>query len=177
LGEAGLFLAALLALGPGLIVNGIFKPYLCRPRPHQVTDFGGQQTFVAAWGMGTSVEGKSFPCGHASMGFYLMAPAFLLYRRHRRLAIGFVLLGLVCGTAIGLARIADGDHFPSDVLWAAGMVYLSGLGLAFLFQWVQQFFGRSAAATSAGERGTGVASIPLVPAGGVAGSPARRDAA
>jgi membrane-associated PAP2 superfamily phosphatase len=134
-----LFLAATLALGPGLLVNGIFKPNWGRPRPHQTVEFGGKQAFVAVWGMGTSRYSKSFPSGHASMGFYLMAPAFLLYRRRRAWAFAFLLLGLAAGLALGIARIAQGAHFPSDVLWSAGMVYLSGLLLLPLFR-----LGRSA---------------------------------
>jgi len=131
--EAGFFLAAVLALGPGLLVNGLFKPYWCRPRPKQVVEFGGDQQFVHVWGRTSARMCKSFPSGHASIGFYLMAPAFLLYRRRRRVALGFVALGLVWGMLLGVARIAQGGHFPSDVLWSAGMTYLSGLALCYLF--------------------------------------------
>jgi membrane-associated PAP2 superfamily phosphatase len=131
--ETGFFLAALLVLGPGLLVNGVLKPYWYRPRPHQTAAFGGQQEFVQVWERGFSARSKSFPCGHASMGFYLMAPAFVLYRRHRAWAIGFAGLGITAGLAIGLARITQGAHFPSDVLWSGGMVYLSGLVLWGLF--------------------------------------------
>ncbi len=130
----GFFLAAMLALGPGLIVNGILKPQWCRPRPCQTAHFGGNQEFVGVWGMGASEQSKSFPSGHASMGFLLMAPAFLLYRRYRRLAAGFVLLGLAAGMALGVTRILQGGHFLSDVVWAAGMVYLTGLALVGLFR-------------------------------------------
>lgn len=131
--EAGFFLAAVLAIGPGLVINGLFKPNWCRPRPRQIVEFGGDQQFVCVWGRPTERVCKSFPSGHASMGFYLMAPAFLLYRRRRRLALGFVALGLTWGTLLGVARIAQGGHFPSDVLWSAGMTYLSALALYYLF--------------------------------------------
>lgn len=123
---AGFFLAALLALGPGLLVNGVFKPNWQRPRPLQIQVFGGSQRFVPVWGWGADLEGKSFPSGHASMGFYLLAPAFLCYRR-RRWALAFVALGLAGGLLIGAGRVAQGAHYPSDILWSAGMVYLSGL--------------------------------------------------
>ena len=143
--RAGLFLAAALALGPGLLVNGIFKPVWGRPRPHQTVPFGGDHAYVNVWGMGNSAGGMSFPCGHASMGFYLMAPAFLAYRRHRRLARSFILLGLAGGLALGVTRILQGSHFPSDVLWSAGFVYLTGLGLAGLFGMIRR--NEAAAAT------------------------------
>ena len=61
------------------------------------------------------------------MGFYLFAPAFLLYRKRRAWALAFVAVGLVGGLVIGAGRVLQGAHYPSDVLWSAGMVYLSGL--------------------------------------------------
>jgi membrane-associated PAP2 superfamily phosphatase len=128
----------MLALGPGLLVNGILKPQWCRPRPCQTECFGGTQAFVGVWGMGSSQRSKSFPSGHASMGFFLMAPAFLLYRRRPRLAAGFVVLGLAAGLALGVTRVLQGAHFASDVVWAGGMVYLTGLSLLGVFRLAQR---------------------------------------
>jgi membrane-associated PAP2 superfamily phosphatase len=135
--ETGFFLAAMLALGPGLIVNGVFKPYWQRPRPLQTLAFGGSEPFVPVWERGASPQSKSFPSGHASMGFYLLAPAFLCCRRRRRLAMTFVAVGLAGGSLIGAGRVMQGAHFPSDVVWSAGMVYLSGLVLLGVFQLVK----------------------------------------
>ena len=125
--EAGFFFAAMLALGPGLIVNGVFKPHWNRPRPVQTLAFGGSQPFVPVWQSGPYPHSKSFPSGHASMGFYLFAPAFLLYRKRRAWALAFVAVGLVGGLVIGAGRVLQGAHYPSDVLWSAGLVYVSGL--------------------------------------------------
>jgi membrane-associated PAP2 superfamily phosphatase len=129
--DPGLFLATLLVLGPGLLVNVTLKDHWGRPRPLQTVHFGGEHPFHPVGDPGTSCDCKSFPSGHASMGFYLMAPAFLLYRKHRRLAATFLILGLTCGIVIGVARIAQGRHFASDVLWSAGIVYFTGLVLAY----------------------------------------------
>ncbi|MCO6454893.1 MAG: phosphatase PAP2 family protein [Pirellulaceae bacterium] len=126
-GKSGVFLGLMLLLGPGLAVNGFFKPQWGRPRPNQVAEFGGEHQFLRVGDPGWNAELKSFPCGHASMGFYLIAPAFLCYRRHPRLAIAFLLLGLAAGGSLGVARVVQGRHFASDVLWSAGMVYYSGL--------------------------------------------------
>ena len=126
--KAGLFLALTLAIGPGLIINLCMKDHWGRPRPAQTRHFGGQRDFLPVWQPG-NCRGCSFPSGHASMGFYLMAPAFLLYRRRPRLALAFLLLGLTSGGLIGLGRIVQGRHFPSDVLWSAGFVYFTGLAL------------------------------------------------
>jgi lipid A 4'-phosphatase len=131
--DAGLFLALMLALGPGLLINGIFKPYWGRPRPNDTIPFRGHQPFLPVGDIGIS-DGASFPSGHASMGFYLMAPGFLFYRRRPRLAAAFFILGLAGGTIMGLARIVAGSHFASDVLWSAGIVYFTGLALAALFR-------------------------------------------
>jgi membrane-associated PAP2 superfamily phosphatase len=124
---AGCFLAGALALGPGLIINGIGKPHWQRPRPRQIVRFGGDLNFVRVCSWGLTEDAKSFPSGHASMGFYLIAPAFLLRRRHRKLAWGFLLIGVLAGLFIGVARIAQGGHFPSDVVWSGGVVYFSAL--------------------------------------------------
>jgi membrane-associated PAP2 superfamily phosphatase len=132
--DAGLFFALLLGLGPGLLINGIMKPYWGRPRPHGTIPFGGADKYVRVGAIGDGSEGASFPSGHASMGFYLMAPGFVLYRKRRRLAIMFFALGLAAGTIMGLARIVAGSHFASDVVWSAGIVYFTGLALAALFR-------------------------------------------
>jgi membrane-associated PAP2 superfamily phosphatase len=132
--RAGLFLALLLLLGPGLLVNALFKPHWMRPRPSQTAAFGGAEQFEPVWDMGQSTQSRSFPSGHASMGFYLMAPAFLLYRRRRRLAVAFFAAGLAGGMVMGLTRIVQGGHFASDVLWSAGCVYLTGLLLYVLLR-------------------------------------------
>jgi membrane-associated PAP2 superfamily phosphatase len=131
--DAGLFFALMLALGPGLLINGIFKPYWGRPRPNDTIPLGGQRAFLPVGDIGIS-DGASFPSGHASMGFYLMAPGFVFYRRRPRLAAAFFILGLAGGTIMGLARIVGGSHFASDVVWSAGIVYFTGLALSAVFR-------------------------------------------
>ena len=134
--DPGLFFALLLIVGPGILVNCVFKPYWSRPRPHATPSSRSTapRDFVPVWQRGFGEEDSSFPSGHAAMGFYLMAPAFVCYRRRPWLAAGFLLLGLACGGVIGLARIVAGCHFPSDVLWAGGIVYFTALVLAAPFR-------------------------------------------
>jgi len=133
-GKAGCFLALALSLGPGLIVNGVLKPQWGRPRPSQVAAFGGDREYLPVWVRGPDTNGKSFPCGHASIGFFLMLPAFLVYRRRPRLARAFFGLGLAYGGVLGLTRVVQGRHFPSDVLWSAACVYFCGLALYVLLR-------------------------------------------
>jgi lipid A 4'-phosphatase len=132
--DPGLFFALLLIVGPGIVVNVLFKPYWSRPRPHATIPFGGEREFLPVWQRGSGQEDSSFPSGHAAMGFYLMAPALVCYRRRPGLAAAFLLLGLAGGAVIGLARVVAGCHFPSDVLWAGGLIYFTALLLAAPFR-------------------------------------------
>lgn len=127
------FVVLSLVIGPGLIVNGLLKPCWGRPRPVQLEEFGGTAEYCPVWQPGTEVVGASFPSGHASMGFFLMVPGFLFYRTNRRLAVLLFTLGISAGFLIGTARIVQGRHFPSDVLWSAACVYFTALSLYLLF--------------------------------------------
>ncbi len=129
-----LLLLLLLAIGPGLLVNSVFKDNWGRSRPKHVVEFGGQLPFLKVWDRGERGVSKSFPSGHASIGFYLIAPYLILRKRRKRLAKGFLLGGTIYGVLMGAGRMAQGGHFPSDVLWAWGMVYLSGLLLCYLLR-------------------------------------------
>src|SRR5450759_773117 len=48
-GRAILFLMTTSALGPGLLANAVLKEHWGRPRPIEVTQFGGTEHFVAWW--------------------------------------------------------------------------------------------------------------------------------
>lgn len=122
--DLAMFLALSMVIGPGLVINGIFKEYYGRPRPRDVVDFGGQRAFAPVWEPHTGEGGKSLPCGHASTGFFWLTLGVFYSERNRRLAIAFTVLGLVHGMFMGFGRIAQGGHWFSDVVWAAGMVYL-----------------------------------------------------
>lgn len=124
-----LFFVLLMIIGPGLVVNSVFKQHWGRPRPRSVVQFEGTQEFLRVWQKGKSGEGSSFPSGHASMGFFLLSPYFLLRHRSKKWAGAFLCLGMGYGMLIGVARMMQGGHFASDVFWAGGMVYLSAVGL------------------------------------------------
>ena len=120
-----LLLLLTILIGPGLIVNATFKDHWGRPRPRQVKEFGGQWEFKQVWEQGVPGKGKSFPCGHCSMGFYFIALYYALKRKKRKLAYLSIGLSLFLGIIIGFARIAQGGHFLSDVLWAWGFTSLT----------------------------------------------------
>ena len=127
--RSGAFLVLLLALGPGLMVNAVFKDHWGRPRPRDVVQFGGQKQFLQPWQKGEGGKGRSFPSGHASAAFYMSAPYFIYRRTNKRLARIWLLGGLTFGLFMSIARITQGGHFLSDNLWAWGMVHLTALAL------------------------------------------------
>lgn len=125
------FFPLLMLLGPGLLVNAVGKDNWGRPRPKQVQEFGGPDTYITAGAIGpVAKDRKSFPSGHASMGFYLLAGYFIWRGRRALLARASLAAGLLMGAAIGWARIVQGGHFLSDVIWAGAVVYLAGELLA-----------------------------------------------
>ncbi len=117
-----MFLFVVLALGPGLLVNAVFKGEWGRARPAQVVEFGGTKTFTAALiPADQCVKNCSFVSGHASMGFFFIAFAWVF--RDRRWLWG----GIVLGALVGLGRMAQGGHFLSDVVFAFWAVYLTAM--------------------------------------------------
>ncbi len=129
-----LFVILLLALGPGLLVNVALKDHVGRARPREVVQFGGSHRFTEIWQPGSTGRNSSFPSGHASVAFFLIAPWFVLRRRNRTLALVFLAGGTLFGLAVGWARILQGGHFLSDVVWAGGLVYLTGAVLALVMR-------------------------------------------
>lgn len=117
------------ALGPGVITNGLLKEYWGRPRPRELVEFGGHRRFEPVLTYDASSAGKSFPSGHATMGFVLMGGYILLYRQRRWMAWGFLASGGVGGALLGFARMAQGGHFLSDVVWAGAICWWSSLGV------------------------------------------------
>jgi lipid A 4'-phosphatase len=110
-------------LGAGILVNGILKPYWGRPRPRQIQMFSGHWDFHHPHQTGTPGKGQSFPCGHCTMGF-LFVTLFFFRDRSRTLAIAGGSFGIVYGTVVGIGRMAQGAHFPTDVIWSFGIILL-----------------------------------------------------
>jgi membrane-associated phospholipid phosphatase len=125
-----LYFSSLFLLGPALTVNGIMKPLFDRPRPRNVIEFGGTDTFVHAWGLGGQFfDDRSFVSGEAAVVACLIPLAFFVPVVWRRVV--FVLLS-VFAALTALNRIAFGAHFLSDVLIATGLMATLSIGLAHL---------------------------------------------
>jgi len=114
-----------LLIGPGLVVNAIFKDHWGRPRPRQIQEFGGRWEFKQVWERGIPGKGKSFPCGHCSMGFFFVTLYYAFKRKRKLLAYASLIFSIALGIFIGFARISQGGHFLSDVLWAWGFTYIT----------------------------------------------------
>ncbi len=114
--KAVLFLVLTMALGPGLTVNVILKDHWGRPRPSTVTEFGGPYAYrPPVIPGGPCANNCSFPSGHASLGFWMAAPAMLAGKRRRKMTIP-VAIGF--GALVGVVRMAQGGHFLSDVVYS-----------------------------------------------------------
>ncbi len=116
-------LVAATLLGPALIVNGVFKDNWGRPRPHEIQQFGGTRQYIPPLAIAERGQGKSFPCGHSSVGF-MLGVFFMIWRRRRPRLAWIALAGsVVLGTLLGIGRMVAGDHFLSDVIWSAVIAY------------------------------------------------------
>ena len=119
--RAALYLVLALAIGPGLLVNTVLKDHWGRARPSQIVAFGGDKQFTPALLPARQCERNcSFSSGHAALGFSLVAFAFLAPdRRRRRRAVA---AAVAAGSLLGLARMAQGGHFLSDVVFSGLLV-------------------------------------------------------
>jgi lipid A 4'-phosphatase len=127
-----LFMLIALALGPGLVVNTLFKDHWGRARPTQIAAFGGDKRMTPAFVPSDQcTRNCSFPAGDPAVGFYLVAAAFLVAPpKWRRPAAGGAIL---LAGALALVRIAQGGHFLSDV--AASFFFVFATSWV-LYRWI-----------------------------------------
>jgi len=117
-----IYLIISLAIGPGLIVNTLFKNQFGRARPIEIKEFGGQKTFSRPFILSNQCNVNcSFTSGHAAAGYYATCAAFIVSRK--RFA-KFFHIGIVIGSLVGFARIVQGAHFLSDVIGSGFIVIL-----------------------------------------------------
>jgi lipid A 4'-phosphatase len=103
-------------LGPGLVVNAVFKDQWKRARPIQVAHFGGAQQFTRAGVITDQCETNcSFVSGHVACGFFFLSLMLVNRRRIKFWAVA----GVGAGLLIGFSRMSNMAHWLSDVLWAA----------------------------------------------------------
>lgn len=123
--KLSLFLVLTMILGPGLVVNSLLKNNWGRPRPRELVEFGGKYEYEAPLEIDPTSKGKSFPCGHASMGFYFFAPAMVFGIKRKIYGRAMFLFAITFGSLIGWIRVVQGGHFTSDVIFSGVLVFLS----------------------------------------------------
>ena len=92
-------------------LSGVYSPVDMLP-------YGGKHPHIGLleqlWTYGMVSGGRSFPAGHASGGFALMALYYLpLHRPWKQAAFVF---GFLAGWSMGLYQMARGEHFLSHTL-------------------------------------------------------------
>jgi membrane-associated PAP2 superfamily phosphatase len=133
-GRAAIFLVATLVLAPGIAVNLGLKDYWSRPRPVDVKQFGGNETFVPWWDpRGDCDKNCSFVSGDVSGTYWTLAPAALAPAPWRPLAYAGA---LAFGTSVGVIRMMAGGHFASDVFFAGFFTFIIiWLVYATIYRW------------------------------------------
>src|ERR1035437_10011262 len=112
----------LLARGPGFLANAVLKEHWDRPRPIEVTQFGGTEHFVAWWDpRGECDKNCSFVSGDVAGAFWTIAPAALVPPSWRALAYG---AALALGAGMAALRIMMGGHFFTDTVFAGVFTFL-----------------------------------------------------
>ncbi|HTQ84380.1 MAG TPA: phosphatase PAP2 family protein [Pseudolabrys sp.] len=135
-GRAIVFLIATMALGPGLLVNVVLKEHWGRPRPIDVTQFGGEQHFVPWWDPRGDCPGNcSFVSGDVSGAVWTIAPAALAPPQWRALAYG---AALALGVGMGVLRVMAGGHFVTDAVFAGVFTFLIvWVVYALIYRWAK----------------------------------------
>lgn len=115
-------IALAFVVGPGLLVNAVFKDHWGRPRPREIEQFGGTETFRPFYQPNFVVHSdgnKSFPSGHVTMGFFFLILGLVAHREGYPFMtwIAYFLAGQL-GLLLALTRIAQGGHFLSDTVCA-----------------------------------------------------------
>ena len=110
-------------IGLGFTVDWVLKDHFGRPHPYQTHVFTGDQDFVPAFHYRPLCEVNcSFVSGHAAGGFVWMAWGMWGWRRRRQ---AWLLAGVAVGSFFGAARIMQGGHFLSDVVFSGWVIWLS----------------------------------------------------
>lgn len=128
-----IYVILVLVVGPGLIVNTVFKEHWGRARPYQTTPFAGEKKFTPALFPSNQCQKNcSFSAGDPSVGFALVAFAFISRKRNKPY---YIALSFFIGGLLGATRIAQGAHFLSDVIFSG----IFTIGTAYILYKIMHF--------------------------------------
>lgn len=148
-----LFLFAVYAVGPGLVVNLVLKELFGRARPREIVEFGGTLAYSGPWQVAGSCVGNcSFTSGEAASAAAMLAVALIVPRAWRLIVLVAIALP---AAAISLNRVAFGGHFLSDVV-------LSWLIVAIIMLLIWPVFAAAASTIDRRVAGSGVHAWRLV---------------
>lgn len=125
----GLFMMTSTLIGAGLFNSFLLKIIFARPRPYAV--FSGEADYLRPLEIGVAYWGgmdMSFPSGHVSMAtvsvvfFFAFRTAINLRGKVMKWALG-VALPLIAAPIMTVSRVAYGDHFLSDGIFAMALTY------------------------------------------------------
>lgn len=117
-----IYLMVLLLVAP-LITVLVFKNTWSRARPMEVVQFGGEVAFTPYYEpTDQCAEDCSFISGHTSRGFYFLGVVFLLQAWQSRWRRPVQLLLGAYAVQAGVLRVITGQHWSTDVLFAAIIV-------------------------------------------------------
>lgn len=137
-----------LLLGLTLVVHGVAKENWGRARPNAVAELGGSATFSPALRPSNQCRTNcSFVSGHAGTGFVLAAIGLLGSPATRR---RWLTVGAIAGLTLGLARMAQGGHFASDIVFAGLMIW--GCNLVVRAVWLRVVLRRKRRAALGGPK-------------------------
>ncbi len=120
--KAIIFLIAVFALAPGIVVNSILKEHVGRPRPAHIEQFGGDLQFQAPFVVSNQCKSNcSFVSGHASFAFTFMVLGFFFRGIKRKAVFSITFL---FGLLVGFVRIYQGRHFFTDIVFAFFFTWL-----------------------------------------------------
>ena len=112
-----------------IFVNIILKNFWGRPRPNDVVEFGGKESFSPWFEISNVCETNcSFVSGDASVGFSVI----ILYLITKKII--FLYASFVAGFVFGLIRIMAGGHFLSDIFFAGFFIVILNIILFELYK-------------------------------------------
>ena len=153
LSTLSLYLIISALIGPGLIVNYIFKENFGRARPKEISYFNGKKSFTPAASISDQcTHNCSFSSGHAAMAYYFTALGYVFVLRNNIYNNSktkpyiltskyisekktFTLIYIIClvfGSLVGFSRVLMGGHFVSDVIASCCVVLMTN-HLLYLF--------------------------------------------